>query len=116
MAIKEYTYLNTSSFITVIGVIIVILVIFKIVRDVRQMTYNKEEKQKSSREVPMCPDYFEIVVNNKCRNIHKLGKCGHNNDIDFNDESFSDRRVGDVMKCRYAKACDLSWEGVDKLC
>ena len=46
MAIKEYTYLNTSSFITVIGVIIVILVIFKIVRDVRQMTYNKEEKQK----------------------------------------------------------------------
>ena len=45
MAIKEYTYLNTSSFITVIGVIIVILVIFKIVRDVMQMTYNKEEKQ-----------------------------------------------------------------------
>ena len=64
----------------------------------------------------MCPDYFEIVGNNKCSNIHKLGKCGHNHDIDFNDESFTDRRVGDVMKCRYAKACDLSWEGVDKLC
>jgi hypothetical protein len=116
MAKGEYSYLTAGTFITVIGIIIVILVIFKIVRDVKALNDGKKETQKIAREVPMCPDYFEAVSPNKCRNIHKLGKCGHNRDIDFSDDSFTNERVGNIMKCRYANACDLSWEGIDKLC
>ena len=74
------------------------------------------EKQMEAKKVPSCPDYWESVGESKCRNIHKLGKCGHKQDVDFSDNIFTDKRTGKIMKCRYAKECEISWEGTDKVC
>ena len=116
--IKNYQYMTTDTFIIMVGVIIVFLVLFKIGRDIYQMNQKryKDKLDEQNQDGPMCPDYFDIVGHNKCRNVHKLGKCGHNHDIDFNDDTFDDKRTGNIMKCRYAKACDLSWEKIDKMC
>jgi len=113
---KEYTYMNVDTSIIVIGIIIVLLVIFKIVKDIRTVSQNRLAEQIKAKEISACPDYWETVGQNKCRNIHKLGKCGHNNDVDFNDDMFVDKRTGNMMKCRYAKQCDISWEGASSLC
>ena len=116
MANTNYSYLNADTLIVFVGFIIVLLVLFTIIKDVRKMKQVSLEKQMEAKKVPSCPDYWESVGESKCRNIHKLGKCGHKQDVDFSDNIFTDKRTGKIMKCRYAKECEISWEGTDKIC
>ena len=116
MAKTNYSYLNADTLIVFVGFIIVLLVLFTIIKDVRKMKQVSLEKQMEAKKVPSCPDYWESVGESKCRNIHKLGKCGHKQDVDFSDNIFTDKHTGKIMKCRYAKECEISWEGTDKIC
>ena len=84
-----------------------------------------------------CPDYWTHDGNHICRNTHNLGKCprGNNNrlqkngTIDFKlvtgvrDTGNMNRLDVDMTKknnllkkCKWAKQCHTSWEGIDKLC
>jgi hypothetical protein len=69
--------------------------------------------------VSECPDYFEVIGKNKCKNTHKLGRCKENGKIkniyDFNTADFIGPS-GKKNKCRLANFCNLSWDGIDKLC
>ena len=64
-----------------------------------------------------CPDYWDIIDKNKCRNTRKIGKCltGENNIMDFNETIFNGKE-GDYYKCRWAVKCEAPWEGIDNLC
>ena len=61
--------------------------------------YNKEQADKTWPEnIADCPDYWVNEGNGNCRNTHNIGKCPK------------------VNKCRWAKKCHVSWEGVDQNC
>lgn len=84
--------------------------------------YSKMKKpQKPSMVLyPQCPDYWECVSANKCKNVHSLGACRLGNDpdniIDFNSDTFLNEITGNYMKCKWASDCGVSWEGINKLC
>ena len=74
------------------------------------------------RKISECPDYF--ISNNKggCKNTYNLGTCPSvdgvlqpNSVVKFDTSEFTGDD-GDYNKCRWAKNCNVSWEGIDKLC
>ena len=70
--------------------------------------------------------YLEIINEGgqkMCKNTFKLGNCNisdENNKIsaffDENDNFFTDNKRGNLRKCLWAKECDVTWDGIDKLC
>lgn len=80
----------------------------------------KNTKQKESvadwpPEIDACPDYWEDIGNNRCKNILGLGKCYNkkdNNVMDFGKDYLKTKE----QKCKWVKDCGISWEGIDISC
>ena len=84
--------------------------------------YNKYSTYKKAKsevvwppEVDSCPDYWEDIGNNRCKNVLGLGKCYKNKDNNIMDFS-KDYLKTKEQKCKWVKDCGLSWEGVDSTC
>lgn len=79
-----------------------------------------KDKKKDTRPYPKCPDYWESEGNSKCKNTHKIGLCrtgkAPNDSVDFSDDIFTNKMTGNYMKCKWAKSCQVPWEGIDDLC
>ena len=68
---------------------------------------------------PQCPDYWESIGAGQCKNTNALGSCSTApgaNIMDFGGVVFTNTNTGDYAKCKWAKACNVSWSGVDRLC
>jgi hypothetical protein len=68
---------------------------------------------------PQCPDYWESIGNGKCKNTNALGSCSTSpgaNIMDFSGVVFTNGNTGNYAKCKWAKACNVSWSGIDRLC
>ena len=71
--------------------------------------------------VSKCPDYWEVVGKDKCRNVNNLGVClkpdgTKDSDVmDFNIPIFQGEK-GLYYKCSWANKCKVPWEGVSQLC
>jgi hypothetical protein len=71
--------------------------------------------------IAKCPDYWDVVDDNKCRNVNKIGVCLHGDGtldsdvMDFNIPIFEGEK-GNYYKCSWANKCKTPWEGIDKLC
>jgi len=97
----------------------------------------KEERENLQwpPEITECPDYWLSVGKHKCKNVYNLGKCPTKHgeqelqgEFDFrshlNISSNDTAELNKLMyttdalkkKCKWAKSCDASWEGVDDLC
>lgn len=102
-------------FYGLLGLLVLIFIVFMVQK------WRKFLKNVNKFKLPPwknnCPDYWMSVGKNKCKNIHKLGKCGLKEDgiIDFGKAPFlgSD---GDRNKCRFVRACNTPWTGIDNLC
>lgn len=107
--------LTTESLIISISIVSLILII--VYSYGNYVKFKKKQMLNVKKVKPTnCPDYWDSIGEHKCRNIHKIGKCGLNDDVDFNDKMFQNTKTGDYMKCRYSKYCNTSWEGIDDLC
>ena len=99
-----------------IGIILSIVIGYGIYIIVK---YNKKNKDKFNIEKAKCPDYWEVLDNDKCKNVKKLGECSNtdeNNIMDFSDEMYKHPKNGDYFKCVWAKNCRISWQGIDLKC
>ena len=79
----------------------------------------KEERDKQNQiliEPGECPDYWETIDKNTCRNIHRIGKCGLDQDVAFTDDMFNHPRTGQLMKCKWSKQCESPWEHISDTC
>jgi hypothetical protein len=80
-------------------------------------------KQKSNMKFPpwpaKCPDYWKVGGDNECINDKRLGKCNNGAegtiDMKFEDDIFKGSE-GAKYKCKWAKKCNIPWEGIDSLC
>lgn len=116
---QEKTFFSTSTFTIIIIILFVFLLgvyLYRAYKDFQNKAKNREDEY---AVIAQCPDYWEIVEDNKCRNTHFLGSCSNNvdNDImDFSDEIFTNPKSGDYAKCQWAKGCNVEWRGVKKVC
>ena len=79
------------------------------------MNYLEEQDKKTWPEyIAPCPDYYIHEGNNKCRDVKNIskGKC---NRLDFGIKIYGGAD-GNLNKCRKAKECGISWEGIDRIC
>lgn len=104
-------YITTNAFIQVLGGIIFIALFVYLFNQYR--AYMKAEKRKNleNRKPSICPDYWEIVGPNKCRNVHKIGLFG-DNVMDFNQKQYTHKRRGKFNKKQWAKKYETPWEGI----
>ena len=66
-----------------------------------------------------CPDYWDTIGKDKCQNVNGLGSCSKingANTMDFSSEIFTNANTGNYAKCKWAKACNITWGNVDRLC
>ena len=66
-----------------------------------------------------CPDYWESIGNNRCRNVNFLGSCAlipGDNIVDFSGEIFTNKNTGNYAKCKWSQGCDAPWSGIQRLC
>jgi hypothetical protein len=117
---NSYKYLSVNTLVIVVGILVVIIILAYVYNQYNENKKKEDAEEEKNLEYPYCPDYWDIVKdsdgNKKCRNTHKIGSCGRNYDVPFSNKVFTDKRVGDYMKCRWAKQCNTHWTGVSSLC
>jgi hypothetical protein len=103
----------------VITISIVVLIFFLFLIGV--ILYRNKSNTAYPPVVADCPDYWEdLSVGNSshCVNKKNLGKSSCSKIMDFSTSTWSGQR-GLCNKSKWAKACDLTWDGVtnnNKVC
>jgi hypothetical protein len=95
--------------------------VFILIHYYRQFSKKVEDRKKNETIIRAeCPDYWLVEGPSKCRNANKLGKCltkgTEGGLMDFNTDYFNNEETGNYAKCRWAKKCHVSWDGVDHIC
>ena len=94
----------------------------------RSTVADKLKKQAYSK----CPNFFKICGKNDidkdcrgfgdgaCVNQFKIGKCKNTYNFDYlikeHKNLFYNKNLQNRMKCRWAKDCNIAWDGIDRLC
>jgi hypothetical protein len=84
---------------------------------------DEQDKLTWPREISECPDYWVKTDKGACRNQFNIGHCPRGSNglttpqgiVDFNTNVYKGEN-GNYNKCRWAKRCAASWEGIDNLC
>ena len=122
--------LYLDKIVSILSVTIIIGVSIYLFLEIKKKMNTKNPLNNStnfkSEHYPDCPNFFEIKNEGgqkMCKNTFKLGNCNisdENNKIsaffDENDNFFTDNKRGNLRKCLWAKECDVTWDGIDKLC
>lgn len=104
--------------IYIFGIFLFVCMIIYYYRQYSKKVSQKKDTNKIIRSE--CPDYWMVEGPSKCRNSNKLGKCLTNGVegglMDFDTDFFNNPDTGNYAKCRWAKKCHVSWDGVDQIC
>jgi hypothetical protein len=110
-----YSGTTAVIIVSVLGLAFIIIYLYNQYKE-----YNaKLAAMGGKKAATICPDYWDSLGNGKCQNIHLLGSCSKENGanvMDFGGEVFKNNNTGDYAKCKWAKACNVSWSGIDRLC
>ena len=114
--IKNYS--NLHVVVIFLGVLIVLWVLVYTYNKIKES--RKKEKKLAEIKPAMCPDYWESLGNNRCKNVHHIGKCNlgdvGSNVAEFKSDIFTNKNIGDTSKCQWSKECESPWEGISNLC
>lgn len=124
--IKAYLTLNTLVvLLAIIFIFIMSVYFYNSYKNFKKAKLAKENKEYTPND---CPDYWDVVSRNKdskgndtvvCKNTHKLGLCAldpERNEFSFDDEIFVNPLSKDISRCKWSKACGVSWSGYNNLC
>ena len=104
--------------LTIAIVVFIILMIF-----IATVLYNSKFNVKIPQNVSQCPDYWidqqtppesgsiSNTSNQTCVNVKNLGNMSCSKTMNFTD-SFWQGPTGDCNKSKWAKSCDLTWDGI----
>jgi hypothetical protein len=115
--IRRSTY-TASTVIIIISVLALAFIAVYLYNQYKE--YNKKMLGTNiTQGFAICPNYWDSIGNGKCQNTHLLGSCSNNegaNIMDFSGQVFTNKNTGDYAKCKWARACNVSWSGVERLC
>ena len=112
--IRKSTY-TSDTVIIIVAVLSLIFIIIYIYQNYKKVLPKPTGQMISST----CPDYWESIGNNQCKNVNGLGSCSKTegaNTMDFGGEVFTNTNTGDYAKCKWAKSCNVTWGNIDRLC
>jgi len=72
------------------------------------LIYNSHGGYQWPPEIGECPDYWTASPN-LCTNTRGLGTCGSDS---FNPNDFPKGKAGNKERCKIAKECGLTWDGI----
>jgi len=128
--------MDSFTIILIIGCVIFLVVYYWL----QWRKYSDEQMRLTwPRHINSCPDYWNHLGRGICQNKFEIGKigdlkCGNNagRTVDFTseldnvqatavedeEELYKEMNTKEfrTAKCNWAKHCNVSWEGVDKLC
>ena len=111
---------TTGSFTIAIVVLFFVFLAIYIYRAYKDFQRKKTEELGDRTVFPECPDYWEKVGTDKCKNVLRVnGKCNtsvDNSIMDFDNEIFKNKKLGSKFKCKWARDCGVSWSGISSLC
>ena len=102
------------NIVITLGVAVISLFILFLYLRLRSTKKSIVEETKNERRMSQCPDYWQSIGKNKCKNIHNIGNG--KNEEDFNKSYFLDEETGDIARCNWAKMTNTPWQFIDKLC
>jgi len=115
--IRKQTY-STSTVIIVVGTIVFVGLCIYLYN-----SYKAFKAKLLATNVTLayttCPDYWDSIGNSKCQNTNSLGSCSTTagaNIMDFSGDVFNNGNTGNYAKCKWAKACNIAWSNIDRLC
>jgi len=103
-----------------LGITLFVIIVF-IGYYIYDYKYSKDVNPVFPPFVSKCPDYWEAVGGDKCKNTNKIGEClihdgTKDSDVmDFNLPIFKGKK-GMYYKCSWAQKCKAPWEGIGNLC
>lgn len=107
---------------TVLSVIAVLCVALYYYKQYKNYV-TEQQKQTWPINISACPDYWVHEGDNKCKNPFGVGQCPKGQDgeaVVGGTQDFSSNLYqgldGKFEKCKWAKTCNTSWEGIDNLC
>ena len=117
LSVRKATYSSSTVFI-VVGVLCLVFIIIYL------YNYYKDFAAKllatsATKAYTTCPDYWDSIGKSKCQNTNSIGSCSKQagaNIMDFSGEVFTNTNTGNYSKCKWAKACNVSWSNIDRLC
>jgi hypothetical protein len=90
--------------------------------DVGLGVYRTNQLEKNTKFPPWpakCPDYWQNLGDDKCKNTYKIGDCKAGTSdlvMDFGSQQIFEGARGMYYKCNWAKQCNVPWEGIDSIC
>ena len=103
-----------QKIVMIIAIIVLILVLIFI----GLALYQAKRDKAWPPVVSECPDYWEAATSgtsgNQCVNVKNLGKASCPKKMDFTTKSWLGNE-GLCNKIKWAKSCDLTWDGVTNI-
>ena len=112
--IRKSTY-SSNTFIIIISILSLIGIIIYIYNNYKVIIPISTGPLITST----CPDYWESIGINMCKNTNSIGSCSNvdgANVMDFSGEVFTNTNTGNYAKCKWAKACNVTWGNIDRVC
>ena len=115
--VRKSTYSTTTVFI-IIGVLALIFIIIYLYNFYKALAAQLLAAAKAQAYTSW-PDYWDSIGKSQCQNSNAIGSCSKvpgANIMDFSSEVFTNTNTGNYSKCKWAKACNVSWSNIDRLC
>jgi len=116
--IRKTTY-TTDKVIIIVGILGLIFIIVYIYNNYNKIVASVMPTATGGALGATCPDYWDSIGNSKCQNTKKIGSCSKTDGadvMDFSSDVFTNVNMGNYAKCKWAKGCNVSWGGIDRVC
>lgn len=100
---------------TILKVALLVLIVF--LGFMGYKMYKNRLDDVEQRIIGSCPDYWRLSTINgkqKCENVKNLGKRTCSKIMDFSTQPYN-LQNGLCAKFRWAKNCDLTWDGITNM-
>lgn len=108
--------MNLLTIVSILSIVIILGFLLFIFFDVQNLIKEKDNTEMEDVKMNQCPDFFEIDETKKdvyCKNTFNLGS---GQDFDGSNKIYKDFSKKEEAKCNWARANDVSWDGIDRLC
>ena len=117
-SVRKQTY-SSSTVVIIISLLALVGICIYLYNSYKEFKARLLSANSAANAYTECPDYWDTIGNGKCQNVNSLGSCSKikgANTMDFSGEVFTNTNTGNYAKCKWAKACNIAWGNIDRMC